>query len=93
MREGLHCVGSHHTLLTGSRELSPSLAEVPVILPPPQGSILGPVLFNLAVRKLPECVASTKVRQFADDVSVHKSGRDQQKLTADLARDVLSIRL
>eukprot|EP00117_Sycon_ciliatum_P000851 scpid57700/ scgid6755/ RNA-directed DNA polymerase from mobile element jockey; Reverse transcriptase len=58
----------------------------------PQGSILGPVLFNLAVRKLPECVASTKVRQFADDVSVYKSGRDPQKLTADLARDVLSIR-
>eukprot|EP00117_Sycon_ciliatum_P006948 scpid37906/ scgid10262/ Probable RNA-directed DNA polymerase from transposon X-element; Reverse transcriptase len=58
----------------------------------PQGSTLGPALFNLSVRALPSCTITSKVRQFADDVSMYKAGTNLQKLTDDLSADISVIR-
>ena len=59
----------------------------------PQGSTLGPALFNQSVRALPSCTITSKVRQqFADDVSMYKAGTNLQKLTDDLSADISVIR-
>ena len=58
----------------------------------PQGSTLGPVLFNLSVRKLPPAASSSMVRQYADDVALYLAGRNLQQTTEELARDVCRIR-
>ena len=58
----------------------------------PQGSTLGPVLFNLSVRKLPSAASSSMVRQYADDVALYLAGRNLQQTTEELARDVCHIR-
>ena len=58
----------------------------------PQGSTLGPVLFNLSVRKLPSAASSSMVRQYADDVALYLAGRNLQQTTEELARDVCRIR-
>lgn len=39
----------------------------------PQGSIMGPLLFNMYANDLPDCVNSCKVRLYADDVQVYIS--------------------
>ena len=58
----------------------------------PQGSVLGPSLFNISVRNLPSATKHCKARQYADDVSLYKAGTDLNQLTLDLAEDITIVR-
>ena len=54
----------------------------------PQGSVLGPTLFNLAVRQLPNTAISSKMKQFADDLSVYKCGYDITNIVQSVSDDI-----
>ena len=47
-------------------------SQLPVHFGVPQGSILGPVLFNIYVAKLSSCIESNSI-QYADDTNIYKS--------------------
>ena len=46
--------------------------RLPIYFGVPQGSILGPVLFNIYVAKLSTCIASNSI-QYADGTNIYKS--------------------
>ena len=58
----------------------------------PQGSVLGPFLFNLSVRKLPAVPKHCKARQYADDVSLYRAGKNVQNLCKDLTEDIIKVK-
>jgi hypothetical protein len=41
----------------------------------PQGSNLGPLLFNLYINDLPNCLQTTKASMFADDTNLSCKGQ------------------
>ena len=49
-------------------------SELPVYFGVPQGSILGPVLFNLYVNDLSDCFSSSSI-QYADDTTIYESAK------------------
>jgi hypothetical protein len=52
-----------------------------------QGSVLGPLLFNIFVADLPNCVRNSDLKQYADDCSLSKeikSQTDEKELQDDL---------
>ena len=58
----------------------------------PQGSVLGPVLFNLYVADLPDSISSTSI-QYADDTTLysHCKVRDIHECSKDLQQDILHL--
>ena len=58
----------------------------------PQGSVLGPSLFNLSVRKLPSVPQHCKARQYADDVSLYKAGKNVKQLCKELTEDIVKVK-
>ena len=55
----------------------------------PQGSILGPILFNIYVAELPSCIDSDSI-QYDDDTTIYRTCRpndilqERRKLTNDI---------
>ena len=49
-------------------------------------------LFIISVRNLPSATKHCKARQYADDVSLYKAGKDLNQLTLDLAEDTDIVR-
>lgn len=56
----------------------------------PQGTVLGPVLFNLYINDIVQCVLASVIDLFADDTKIYAAGSDlgelSNRLNADLAR-------
>ncbi|GJQ66664.1 hypothetical protein Trydic_g4632 [Trypoxylus dichotomus] len=53
----------------------------------PQGSVLGPHLFNLYMYDIPT-LAHSKVTQFADDTAIYLSNRNRKHITMRLQEDI-----
>jgi hypothetical protein len=61
-------------------------SNAPALSGVPQGSVLGPLLFLLFIKDLPEYVNHSSVRLFADDCVLYRkiqSNRDIEKLQED----------
>ncbi len=41
----------------------------------PQGSVISPLLFNIAVSDIPRCIQGINISQFADDIAIWKTSR------------------
>ena len=54
----------------------------------PQGSILGPLLFSVHVRDLPDQACLCEVDQFADDTSMHTTSRSLDEIEYRLNNDL-----
>ena len=54
----------------------------------PQGSILGPLLFNVFVNDMPSCLKFCKMMQYADDTTVYYSHSDVSCLKNALSVDI-----
>ena len=53
----------------------------------PQGSILGPILFNIFINDLMQVFTQTELSNFADDNSLSKAGSSVEPVIADLEHD------
>ena len=53
----------------------------------PQGSILGPILFNIFINDLMQVFTHTELSNFADDNSLSKAGSSVEPVIADLEHD------
>ena len=56
----------------------------------PQGSVLGPLLFTLYIRSLPNSVDSSCLL-FADDILLYCSSKDPDEIAAKLSNDVTKL--
>lgn len=57
----------------------------------PQGSVVSPTLFNIAVCDLPDKITKVKVTQFADDICIWKTSRNINFLKKQVQSELLVI--
>ena len=57
----------------------------------PQGSILGPVLFQIDVNDLPNYLSESKVSMFADDTAIYATAKSLDELELILQDDLHSL--
>ena len=69
-----------------------SSKKLPVHFGVPQGSILGPILFNLYVAELPNCIKAKSI-QYADDTTLYESSKETNiiSLIKVLEQDLTSL--
>jgi hypothetical protein len=57
----------------------------------PQGSVLGPLLFNIFVNDMPNAVGSSEVNLYADDTTLYHSSKNLSDLKHTVETDVESV--
>lgn len=62
-----------------------SSAELQLTVGVPQGSVLGPILFLIYINDLPSCMPDAGCVLFADDTTIHVTGRTEDEVAGSLA--------
>ena len=57
----------------------------------PQGSILGPLLFNVFVNDLPDIVEHSTINLYADDTTIYVADHDPNSVSLKLSEDLQRI--
>ena len=58
----------------------------------PQGTVLGPLMFNLYVNDLNDCIDSnSRLVQYADDCLIFSTGTESSKILVDLQKNIANI--
>jgi hypothetical protein len=57
----------------------------------PQGTVLGPLLFNLYVNDIVKHVKYCNISMFADDTMLYKSGKNIENIITEINEDLMSI--
>ena len=65
--------------------------ELPVTHGVPQGSILGPLLFDIYINDLPSILECCCASLYADDTVIYCYGSSSQELSDKLNRDLLAV--
>ena len=68
-----------------------SSSEKPIRIGVPQGSILGPILFQIYVNDLPGFIAESSLSMFADDTAIYSSAKTHEELELILQDDLHSV--
>ena len=63
--------------------------KIPVVRGVPQGSKLGPLLFNYYTGDLPSDVTESSLILFADDACIYTSGKSSNEVTSTLQFDLV----
>ena len=87
-KKSLRLIHSYLTKRKQRVKILSSLSEfMEVIFGVPQGSILGPLLFNIFINDLFPFILETKICNFADDNTLYSCGPDIQTIISQLDQD------
>ena len=76
-------------LLLLCRDSSSELRHLPFGVP--QGSVLGPTLFNIHINNISKACHNSDVALFADDTEIHFSSKDVGEAEYRISEDLKSI--
>ena len=83
-KNGLNLMDNYLTNRKQKIKISSSYSDWYILRGVPQGSILGPIFFNLFINDLFLCIEKTNICNFADDNTIYSCNINLQTILKDL---------